>query len=181
MKVAFDTNAIIDLCGSDDSTDRVIAHLNSTPGAEVVIVAEVTKQLDMTRRTPAERANFDRLEAASNYDDQHYLTIGVSAIGGSDVIRGDTALVHGIQREIYDLNGAYERYRAVQEAGGHNVATLDKWLDHNNHQADAVIYERASEIGCDYLVTSDKRINRVVPASSSCKPVTLTDFLALVR
>jgi hypothetical protein len=97
MKVAFDTNAIIDLCGGDDSTDRVIAQLNSTPGAEVFIVAEVAKQSDITRLIPAERANFDRLDVASSLNNQRYFTIGVSAIGGSDMIRGDTALTHGIQ------------------------------------------------------------------------------------
>lgn len=181
MKVAFDTNAIIDLCENDEWTNRVVEHAEVASGIEVVIVAEVNKQLDMTKRTPAERTNFGRLEAVSGQDEQRYFTIGVSILDGGDVLRGDSALVHGIQRELYDLGGAYRRYSEEQVAAAQPVATIEKWLDHNNHQADAVIYERASELGCDYLVTSDKRINRVVPAGSVCKPITLADFLSLVR
>jgi hypothetical protein len=43
---------------------------------------------------------------------------------------------------------------------------------------DAVIYERAVELGCDLLVTDDKGIRENVPATNRCQPIGMADFMA---
>ncbi len=94
------------------------------------------------------------------------------------MLRGNTAVRDGIQREVYDIRGAYEKYRTQQEARGLPVKSIEQWNNQNNPQADAVIYELANKLGCGFLVTADKRIKKAVPAVKSCQPAALADFIS---
>lgn len=57
------------------------------------------------------------------------------------------------------------------------VKSIERWNNKNNTQADAVIYERAAELGCDFLVSTDRRIKQAVPAANSCQPIILAHFI----
>src|SRR5690349_12474190 len=139
MKAALDTNAIIDLCSDDAWVDRVVGHFADKPNDSLALVAHA---MDEVKRLDVQgRANLRRLEAACTRDEQRYFTIGVSALDGPDVLRGDRAKRDGIQRETYDVGRAYERYRRQQEARGLPIASIEKWHSRNNRQTDAVIYE----------------------------------------
>jgi len=180
MRAALDTNAIIDLCSSDAWIDRVVRHFASNPNDSLVLVAPAMDEVE--RLDEQGRANLERLEAVCIRDEQRYFTIGVSALDGPDVLRGDTAARDGIQRETRDIGRGYEKYRKQQEAQGLPVASIEKWHRRNNHQTDAVIYERAMELGCDLLVTGDVRdIKKRVPTTNSCRPVSLDDFIAALK
>lgn len=52
------------------------------------------------------------------------------------------------------------------------------WLNRNINQADAIIFERAEELGCDYVVSDNKDILKA--RNSTCSPIKLHDFMALV-
>jgi hypothetical protein len=125
-----------------------------------------------------ERTNMQRLEAACVRDEQRYHALGESPLGGPDVLRGDTAARDGIQRETRDVGGAYETYRMRQAARGQPISSPEKWLKRTNNQTDALIYERAGELGCDLIVTDDPDIKGSVPATNSCQPIGLADFVA---
>jgi hypothetical protein len=129
-------------------------------------------------RSRQELTNMQRLETACVRDEQGYFTLDKSALDGPDVLRGDTAARDGIQRETRDVGGAYETYRRRQESRGLTISDPEKWLKRTNNQTDALIYERAAELGCDLLVTDDPDIKGNVPATNSCQPIGLADFVA---
>jgi hypothetical protein len=177
MKAALDTNAIISLCGNDAWIDRVVRHFQDNPIDSLVLVVQAMDEVQ--RLSQEQRANLARLEAVCIRDEQRYFTLGLSVLDGPDVLRGDTAERDGIQREIRDVGHGYERYVRRQEAHGSPVASIEKWHKRINNQTDAVIYERATELGCNVLVTGDdKDITKKVPATNSCQPVSLADFIA---
>lgn len=177
MKAALDANAIIDLCSNDAWADRVVRHFASNQNDGLVLVAHAIDEVQ--RLDEHGWVNLRRLEAVCIRDEQRYFTLGVSALDGPDVLRGDTAERDGIQRETRDVGRTYERYRRQQLAQGLPVASIDKWHRRNNHQTDALVYERAVELGCDVLVTrDDKDITKKVPLTNSCQPVSLADFIA---
>jgi hypothetical protein len=176
MKAALDTNAIIDLCSNDAWTDRAVRHFTENQNDSLVLV---THAMDEVHRLGGQGwANLGRLEAVCIRDEQRYFTIGVSILGGPDVLRGDSTARDGIQRETQDVGRAYEEYRRQQAARGLPVADVAKWHKRNNRQTDAVIYERATELGCDLLITGDGDINGKVPAANNCQPIRLADFIA---
>jgi hypothetical protein len=179
MRVAFDTNAIIKLCKSDDLTSSMVTHLTDHPTDSLILLSYAVEEFE-TKASAQELINFTRLEGASVRDYQRYFTIGVSYLDGPDVLRGDSAMADGIQKEVYDIKSAYEEYVEAQRENGNPVKDVKKWLAQNNHQADAVIYERAAELSCDHLVTMDDRIKRVVPRTHSCSPIAFDDFMQLI-
>lgn len=179
MKIALDTNAIINLCKSDELTSTIAKYLDDAD-TQLILVSYAVEEF-AAKASSQELLNFKRLENASMHDEQRYFTLGVSHLDGPDVLRGDGAIIDGIQKEVYNIGSAYEEYRANQLRDGNSVKDIQKWLAQNNHQADAVIYERATELNCDYLVTMDDRIKRVVPPTHSCQPINLNEFMQLVR
>jgi hypothetical protein len=176
MKAALETNAIINLCSNDEWTDRVVRHFAANPNDDLVLVAHAMDEV--MHLDKQKRANLQRLEAACIRDEQRYYALGASALDGPDDLRGDTAARDGIQRETRDVGRAYERYRSQQAARGLPISRVEKWLKRNNNQTDALIYERAVELGCDIIVTDDLDIKDHFPATNSCQPVGLTDFVA---
>jgi hypothetical protein len=178
MNATLDTSAVINLCNDDGETTKVVEYLKAHSDDAIYILAKTTDELK--KLTQTQQANLDRIDAVCARDKQRYFTIGESTIGGSDVIRGDSAAGDGIQKEIVDISGAYMKYHKTQIRGGNHVKGMEDWLKQNNHQSDAVLYERATELGCDYFVSNDGRFNKVISVTKSCKPVTLEEFLVLL-
>lgn len=176
MKAALETNAIINLCSNHASTDRVVRHFAGNPNDSLVLVAHAMDEV--THLDNQKRANLQRLETVSVRDEQRYYTLGASRLNGPDGLRGHTAARDGIQRETRDVGRAYERYRRQQAEQGLPINRAEKWLKRNNNQTDALIYERAVELGCDIIVTDDPDIKDHVPATNSCQPIGLTNFVA---
>jgi len=175
VKAALDTDAIIDLCDNDTWVDRVARHFKTNQQDTLFLVAHAWGELDEKKRGEQERVNLRRLEAACVRDNQRYFILGTSDLGGPDVMLGDTTKHDGILRVVHDIQPAYDRYWRDQEARGLPVKRIEKWIRKNNNQTDALIYARAAELGCDFLVTKDTDIR--VPATNRCQPITLASFL----
>ncbi len=178
MKVTLDTNAVINLCANGTDTIKVVEHFKAHPNDRIYILAKTADELK--ELTPYQNINLEKLDAAYESDSQQYFTIGVSVIGGPDGIRGNDATRDGIQKEVVDITGAYARYKTIQIKDGNPVKNIENWLKQNNHQSDAVLYERATELASDYFVSDDVRILKVVPISNACKPITLKEFVGLL-
>jgi hypothetical protein len=178
MKVAFDTNAIINLCASDELTSKVVEYFNTHSGDILYIVATVREELKLDNLDSHQLNNYERLMAAITADEQAYFAVGVSSIGGNDVIRGNGAGRIGIQRIILDSKSAYEQYSKERMAKGLPPQDSKTWLNRNINQADAVIFERAEELGCDYVVSDNKDILRA--KNSTCRPIKLAGLVALL-
>jgi hypothetical protein len=175
MKAALDANAIIRLCKNDAWTDRVVRHFTGNTNDSLVLGAYAMREAEP--RDQQERTNMQRLEAACIRDEQRYFTLDESLLDEPDALRGDTAAHDGIQRETRDVGRAYEMYCMQQAARGQPISSPEKWHKRINNQTDALIYERATELGCDLLVTDDPDVTGRVPATNSCQPIGLADFV----
>ena len=174
MKAALDTNAIIDLCNNDSWTDRVARHFEANQQDTLFLVAHAWRELDEQKRGEQAHVNLRRLVAVCARDDQRYFALNESKLG-LDALRGDTAENDGIQRVVHGIQQAYDRYRTQQQVSGLPIKSIERWIRKNNNQTDALIYERAAELGCDFLVTKDTGIK--VPATNRCQPITLAGFI----
>lgn len=178
MKVAFDTNAIINLCSNDEWVERVAQYFQENEDSLLYIVLYVSEELAPDSLTKKQQLNHDKLETSLTPDNQRYFTIGVSMIGGADVLRGDGAERLGIERIVLDKNSAYKEYSRQRKAKGLPPKDVRTWLNRNINQNDSVIFERAEQLDCDYVVSDNKDILRA--KNSSCRPLKLADFVQLI-
>jgi hypothetical protein len=139
----------------------------------------VQDELSLDKMSGKERLNYQRIEVAATRDYQKNFSIGESSIGGGDIIRGNGAVRIGIQRMVYDSKTAYENYANARKSKGLPPKDGKTWLNRNMNQADAVIFERAEELSCDYVVSDNSHI--LLAKNSSCQGIKLKDFIAILR
>lgn len=179
MKVVFDTSSLLNLLNNDEWVNKLVAYFDSDDEAMLYLVRYVREELDIDRLSSREQRNYERLQDALTDDDDGFFILGVSTLNGGDVLRGDGAERLGIEQIFLDKNAAYEESQDARRAKGLPPVDIRTWLRRNVNQNDSVIFERAEQLGCDYVISDNKHILRA--KNTPCEPLTLSNFIAVLN
>jgi hypothetical protein len=153
------------------------AILSSPEGYDYILVSAVLDEFDESRLTESGQSNWTLLQQRFTEDDTRYFTIGVSAIGGPDILAGGNGYSE-IRREVADTQAAFSTHNEERERQGKPPLDSRQWLNRNQRQADASIFSLAERLGCDVLVTTNlKDFKAVDTGQYNCRIVSLADFL----
>lgn len=179
MKVAFDTNAIIKLCDNDQWSEDIVCYLQENAGSQFYLLAYVSEELAAGSFTTEQLRNYNKLQNVITPDSQSYFMLNHSRLDGSDVLRGDGAERLGIETIYVDKAAEYEKNSNDRKAKGLAPKDTRTWLRRNVNQIDSVIFERAEQLKCTYVVSDNRDILKA--QNSECLPIKLSEFIVLIK
>lgn len=157
-----DTNVVIAICRSSAKLDEFIDYAKRNPYDTFFIPSYVADEFN---EGDSENPQYQKLTAHSSVTvgRDHFFTIGVSTIGGPDIIAGGSSGYQdiGYMHKDYENSGSKKNY----------------WTWRKRKINDRLISEMAESRRCDAIVSENLKDFSKIPSSYSIKIVTMDALL----
>lgn len=162
MRYCLDTNAVIAICDSANSLANFIQYLQQNPNDSFFIPSYVADEF-----TEGEHENLQYVELLSQPSietgDDHFFTIGVSMLGGPDILASGSS---GYQ----DIGYSEEDYKK-------SGSKKDYWTWRKRKINDRLISEMAESRQCDAIVSENLKDFSKIPSSYKIEIISVDKFL----
>jgi len=166
MKIALDTNAVINICKVNSNVEQILNYMQSNPTFKLFINKRVVEEFNK-HNSQNELKNLNVLLDKVNLNSKQYFTIGVSMIDGPDTI----------PPESYDFfNKDFSEQKYVESG---TSKTKTEWV--RKYQADPTIYSIANDYLCDFLVTDNRKDFQKAAKKFHTKIISIADFYKMLK
>lgn len=162
MRYCLDTNAVIAICKSNEMLGKFLNYGKNNPQDAFFIPSYVADEFN---EGDPMNLLYSELIAQGNVEvgEDHFFTIGVSMIGGPDILAGGSS---GYESIDYTIEG-YRR----------SGSKKDYWTWRKRKINDRLISEMAESRLCDAIVSENLKDFSKIPSSYDIKITTLNDLL----
>lgn len=163
MKYCLDTNAVIAICKSTSSLERFTDYSRKNYEDSFFIPSYVADEF-----VEGDSGNAQYLELISlpnvEVGEDHFFTIGISMLGGPDILAGGSSEYQniGYSEEDYKKSGSKKDY----------------WTWRKRKINDRLISEMAESRQCDGIVSENLKDFSKIPSSYDIKVITMDELMS---